>query len=302
MENADFHRAVLDSLREQIVVIDRKGLIRFVNEAWVRFGEQNGCKTNPREWTNVNYLDVCDFSGRRGEKFGLDAARGITKVINGELDHFDIEYPCHSPQEKRWFVMSVTSLQTAGANHFAISHQNITARKIAEDLVRDLSRMDGLTGVPNRRYFDQFLADEWNRCSRLQLPLSVAIMDIDHFKVLNDQYGHPAGDECLIRIGNVFNMMKKRPGDLFARYGGEEFAFVFGNTTTEQALIPINKIVDSIRNLRIPNHAPSEYRFVTVSVGLATGSDGSKDEKALMKEADVKLYQAKHDGRDRVVF
>lgn len=168
--------------------------------------------------------------------------------------------------------------------------------------MRDLSRMDGLTSIPNRRYFDQFLADEWRRCSRLQLSLSVAIMDIDHFKVLNDQYGHPAGDECLVQIGNVFNMMKKRPGDLFARYGGEEFAFVFGNTSTEQALIPINKIVDSIRKLRIPNHAPLENRFVTVSVGLATRSDRSKDEKALMKEADVKLYQAKHNGRDRIVF
>lgn len=91
IETSDFYKSLLDSLREQIVVIDSRGLIRFVNAAWVTFGQQNRCKIDQIEWTNVNYLEVCTSSGRRGEKFGLEAARGISKVIKGELEHFDIE-------------------------------------------------------------------------------------------------------------------------------------------------------------------------------------------------------------------
>ncbi len=302
IESSDFLKSVLDSVCEHIVVIDGRGSILFVNQAWVTFGVQNSCKTGPNEWKTVNYLDVCDSSGMRGEWFGRNAANGIRKVINEELDHFDIEYPCHSPTEKRWFVMSVTRLEMAGSAYYAISHLNITARKLAEDRVLDLSRTDGLTGIPNRRHFDGFLRDEVKRCERLQLPLSLAIMDIDHFKLLNDHYGHPAGDACLVQIGEILNTMEKRPGDLYARYGGEEFAFVFGNTTVEQAQVPIDRIVSRIRSLKIPNQNSSTNPFVTVSIGVATTSDEINSESALIKEADINLYSAKHNGRDRVVM
>ncbi len=301
IESPNFLKSILDSVCEHIVVLDGRGSIIFVNQAWVTFGVQNSCKTGPDEWKTVNYLDVCDSSGMRGERFGRNAATGIRKVISQELDHFDLEYPCHSSREKRWFVMSVTRLEMSGTAYFAISHLNITARKLAEDRVMDLSRTDGLTGIPNRRHFDEFLRDEAKRCRRLQLPLSLAIMDIDHFKLLNDHYGHPAGDACLVKIGEILNSMEKRPGDLFARYGGEEFAFVFGNTTVEQAQVPIDKIIDRIRDLKIPNQNSSTHPFVTVSVGVATMHDEIDNESALIKEADVNLYTAKHNGRDRVV-
>ncbi|MFM9903574.1 MAG: diguanylate cyclase [Pyrinomonadaceae bacterium] len=148
--------------------------------------------------------------------------------------------------------------------------------------------MDGLTNIPNRRYFDEFLDGEWKRCRRLSLPLSVAIMEIDHFKLLNDHYGHPSGDACLVKIGEKLNKIKKRPGDIFARYGGEEFAFVFDNATSKQALVPINKIVDNIRKLEIPNTMSPTDPNVTVSVGLATMfPDSGNDEKQLLKAADT---------------
>jgi diguanylate cyclase (GGDEF)-like protein len=302
IESSDFLRSVLNSVPEQIVVIDSGGNIKFVNQAWVTFGQKNNCKTKPDEWQTVNYLSVCDASGFRGETAGKSVAAGIRKVIDRASDLFSTEYPCHSPSEKRWFMMSVTPLELAGAPYFAISHQNITQRKLAEDHVLDLSRIDGLTNVPNRRYFDEFLADEWKRCRRLNLPVSVAIMDIDHFKMLNDHYGHPSGDECLVRIGESLNKVKKRPSDIFARYGGEEFAFVFGNAASEQALVPINKIVNRIRKLEIPNIMSPTKPSVTVSVGLATMyPDASNDEKDLLKLADTRLYSAKHNGRNRVV-
>lgn len=302
IESSDFLSSVLNSVSEHIVVIDDGGQIQFVNQAWKTFGQKNKSKTKPDDWKTINYLKVCDESGSRGEAFGKSAAVGIRKVIDRESDLFNIEYPCHSPAEKRWFMMAVTPLQQADVRYFAISHQNITQRKLAEDRVLDLSRIDGLTNIPNRRYFDDFLAGEWKRCQRLNLPLSVAIMDIDHFKLLNDHYGHPSGDACLVKIGETLNKIKKRPGDIFARYGGEEFAFVFGNATSKQALVPINKIVDNIRKLEIPNIMSPTNPNVTVSVGLATMfPDSVNDEKRLLKAADTNLYAAKHNGRDRVV-
>jgi len=302
IETSDFLKSILNSVSEHIVVIDGQGTIRFVNQAWVAFGQENSCKIQPDKWQTVNYLDACDKSGSRGDVLGKAAAVGIRKVIERALSLFRIEYPCHSRTEKRWFMMAVTPLEMSGVPYYAISHQNITQRKLAEDHVLDLSRIDGLTNVPNRRYFDQFLSDEWKRCSRLGLPVSVAIMDIDHFKLLNDHYGHPSGDACLVEIGKALNKITKRPGDLFARYGGEEFACVFGNSTGKQALVPVNKIVSAIRKLNIPNILSPTKPTVTVSVGVATiYPDKTSNEKELVKEADSRLYSAKHDGRDRVV-
>lgn len=301
-QTSTFLKSILDSVSEQIVVIDREGAIQFVNQAWITFGQNNSCKIAPDAWQTVNYLKVCDAAAAKGDAFGKGAGEGIRQVVDQVSPDFKIEYPCHSPSEKRWFVMSVTALELASVPYYAISHQNITQRKLAEDHVLSLSRIDGLTNVPNRRYFDQFLGDEWKRCSRLGLPLSVAILDVDHFKLLNDHYGHPSGDACLVKIGETLNQIKKRPGDIIARYGGEEFAFVFANTNIEQALIPINNIVEQIRKLEIPNIMSPTKPFVTVSIGLATMfPEQMKNEKELLRAADTRLYAAKNSGRDRVV-
>jgi diguanylate cyclase (GGDEF)-like protein len=298
----DFFRSILDSVSEHIVVIDHEGKIEYVNEAWVRFSQENGCKVDPEDWPRVNYLNVCDASASKGESYAEKAAFGIRNVIAKSTQLFNLEYPCHSNREKRWFMMAVTPLDRSGSPYFAISHQNITQRKLAEERVLNLSRIDGLTNIPNRRYFDEFLTGEWKRCERLKLPISVAILDIDHFKLLNDHYGHPLGDECLVKIGDTLNKINKRPGDLFARYGGEEFAFVFANATTEQASVPVTNIVDSIRDLEIPNIMSPTNPNVTVSVGLATiYPDAGNEQKDLMAAADSRLYSAKHDGRDRIV-
>lgn len=299
----DFLRSVLNSISEHIVVIDREGMIRFVNKAWVTFGQDNGCLINNNAWLTINYLKVCDESAALGEEYGSEAAEGIRRVIEHALVLFCSEYPCHSPNEKRWFMMRVTPFQLEDVLYCAISHQNITERKLAEEQVLNLSRVDGLTRIPNRRYLDEFLEAEWKRCSRLNLPIAIAVMDIDHFKLLNDHYGHQAGDECLAAVGAVLNKIGKRPGDIFARFGGEEFLLVFGNTTTEQSLVPINGIVDAIRELRIPNAKSPTKPIVTVSIGLAMMYPNTQsNEKDLIKAADKLLYSAKTQGRDRVVI
>ena len=300
-QSYDFLKSIINSVTEHIVVINGEGRIQFVNEAWVVFSRNNDCLVKREEWQGVNYLEVCAESAASGEDFGEKAAVGIRQVIDRKTDLFAIEYPCHSPQEKRWFMMRVTPFQLEGDAYCAISHENVTERKLAEEQVLNLSRLDGLTNISNRRSFDEFLAAEWKRCQRLKLPLTLAMLDIDHFKLLNDHYGHQAGDECLIKVGEILGQTAKRPGDLFARYGGEEFAFVFGNTTSEQALAPLRKIVDAISALAIPHQKSPTKPFVTVSIGLATAFPAlQNNERDLIKAADKMLYEAKHNGRNRI--
>ncbi len=301
-DSADFLRSVLNSMTEQIVVIDGTGTIKFVNQAWNDFGVQNNCRTPSDKWLATNYLEVCDASTGSGEASGRSIAAGIRSVINRSSPHFAVEYPCHSPAERRWFMMSTTPLDLADGPYFAITHKNITARKEAEDKVTNLSLTDTLTNLPNRRHFDQFLESEWKRCHRLGLPVSIALLDIDHFKLFNDHYGHQAGDDCLATVGKTLNKIRKRPSDIFARYGGEEFALIFGNGHTEQAAAPIARIMDEIRLLKIEHAVSPTDPHLTVSIGLATTIPKEPDGwEKLVAMADERLYAAKDGGRNRAV-
>ena len=300
-ENYEFLKLVLDTLLEHIVVINKEGKIIYVNDSWVKFGKSNNCSLK-KSWIGINYLDVCNKSALMGDDLSSEAAKGIKSIINGEEKLFYIEYPCHSNIEQRWFMMRVTPFELKGDNFYVISHENITERKLAENIVLKLSRIDGLTNIANRRYFDEFLNEEWKRCKRLRMPITLAIIDIDYFKLLNDTYGHQVGDDCLKKIGTVLKKFAKRPSDISARYGGEEFVFVFGNTTAEASLKIINNVVDTIRKLKIENKNSKVMPIVTVSIGLATMQPKLKENQSkLIKHADKLLYLAKENGRDRVV-
>ncbi|MCV2360076.1 sensor domain-containing diguanylate cyclase [Paucibacter sp. TC2R-5] len=295
-----FLLTTINSLSEHIVVIDRTGLIRFVNRAWTQFGQENSCPT--MDWTDVNYLAVCDSSADYGEEFSSAAAKGIRNLIAAGQGVFNFEYPCNSPDEVRWFMMTVKPFDYLSETYFLISHQNITKRKAAEEAVMALSRLDGLTGIFNRRWFNEFLAAEWNRCARLQVPISLAMIDIDFFKLLNDHYGHQAGDDCLIRIAETLSSQGKRPGDICARYGGEEFVYVFGNTNIEQAMVVLERLMAEIRQLQIPNEKSTVLPTVTVSIGLAMMYPQETNTlKELINLADKRLFAAKLKGRNQIV-
>ena len=133
------------------------------------------------------------------------------------------------------------------------------------------------------------------------MPISLAIVDLDHFKLLNDTYGHQAGDSCLKSIGQVLKTFATRPGDLCARYGGEEFAIVYGNTHLDKAQILINKLLDDIRLLNIANEKSPTLPILTASIGLSTMHPNKENnESELIKEADELLYSAKNNGRNQV--
>lgn len=292
---------ILNSVIEHIAVIDAQGVICYVNRSWKIFGERNQCVAI-KDWLGINYLEICDQSAVLGDDFGRRVAEGIRQVIGSKMKSFYLEYPCHGPEQQRWFMMRVTPFTLEGIPYFVISHQNITERKIAEEKVLAVSRLDGLTGIANRRSFDKFLLDEWQRCARLKMPISLAMVDLDHFKLLNDAYGHQVGDECLRKVSRLLRKCARRPSDLCGRYGGEEFGIIFGNTGAEAALKIINKLLEAVRGLGIPHKYSPTHSLVTVSIGLTTmypDADDSPD--ILVRSADELLYQAKKNGRNQIV-
>ncbi|MBC7939538.1 MAG: diguanylate cyclase [Chitinophagaceae bacterium] len=172
--------------------------------------------------------------------------------------------------------------------------------KRQSDLMRQWVYIDGLTGVCNRRYFDEHLKSEWDRAGRLGAPLSVGLVDVDFFKRYNDHYGHQAGDECLRRVAAVMKASLKRPTDIVARYGGEEFGLLLPDTDGAGALQLASQIRERLLLEHIDHAESSVGPLLTISVGLCTwvpdvvGSAG-----ALLKAADAQLYLAKSRGRDQ---
>ncbi|MGS0534741.1 diguanylate cyclase [Pseudoalteromonas sp. SaAl2] len=174
--------------------------------------------------------------------------------------------------------------------------------KQKNDLLEMLASIDGLTEIPNRRYLDENLSREWRRSRRSSTPLSVILMDIDHFKRYNDCYGHRAGDDCLKRVAHALVGECQRGCDFVARYGGEEFAAVLPGMGKQEALAFANKLRDAVNSLYIPHKASLNAEHVTISLGIATTETGQiYAEQVLLEEADLGLYQAKDSGRDQIV-
>ncbi|WP_050477791.1 sensor domain-containing diguanylate cyclase [Herbaspirillum rhizosphaerae] len=165
-----------------------------------------------------------------------------------------------------------------------------------------LSQTDGLTGIANRRRFDEVLAAEWSRAGRSVQPLALAILDVDYFKAYNDSYGHQAGDDCLRAVAALLNDKVRRTSDLAARYGGEEFAFVAPMTDRDSAYQIAEAVRNALEQLALP-HIASPFRIVTASIGVAVVVPGqAATPQSLFQLADAALYQAKQQGRNRVVI
>jgi len=296
-EQTALHSLVLDSLEEQIAVIDDAGNIVYVNRAWIAFGIANGLAPASCG-VGSNYLKVCNASGSRGDSLAGEAEQGLRDVLSGKRASFYFEYPCHSPTEKRWFMMRATPLQGASGNLFVISHHNITQRKLAEEQVEYLSLHDPLTGLANRRYFNQFLGNEWRRNARNRSPVSFIMFDLDHFKDYNDEHGHLAGDQCLVKVGQALRAFSGRPGDLAVRYGGEEFGLLLGDTGLEESAKVAEAVRKEIYGLNIGYRGT---RQMTISAGVASAvPDSEQAAVSLVQEADKALYRAKQMGRNQI--
>ena len=190
-----------------------------------------------------------------------------------------------------------------------LSKSETEYRKIAEELkianqqLQHLANSDSLTGLANRRYFDDYFQQEWKRLSREQASLSLIMFDVDYFKNYNDTYGHLLGDECLRKIANVLKTNIKRPADLFARYGGEEFVILLPNTDIEGAIHLAKHICLKVKSLDVPHINSDISHCVTVSSGVAsTVPKLNQPTQSLIAVADEMLYKAKSAGRNCIAF
>jgi diguanylate cyclase (GGDEF)-like protein len=209
----------------------------------------------------------------------------------------------------------IRELNTLGTNFNTMAKQlqeafiNLEARvaartrelEAANNELAKIATQDGLTHIANRRRFDEFLQQEWLRCTRQNQPISILMLDVDHFKGYNDTYGHPAGDQVLIQIAALCEAQTGRSTDLTARYGGEEFVIVLSHTDAAGALQVAQSINKFVQSLAIPHASSATADVVTISIGVATAQpSGISNPATLIASADSALYAAKNNGRNRV--
>jgi two-component system chemotaxis family response regulator WspR len=202
----------------------------------------------------------------------------------------------------RYHSQAYLNMLQRGEAFRALRESQQQLMRINLELVR-LTNVDGLTGLSNRRYFEEHLALQWLQCIRERAPFSLLMIDVDEFKKYNDTYGHLAGDEALKRVARGISTAAERPVDLAARFGGEEFVALLPGTPASGARAVGEKIRNAVDALDIPHRASATASKVTVSIGGATAHPRHGDDSvALLAAADKALYEAKGRGRNRVVI
>ena len=229
----------------------------------------------------------------------------IAALKRGETEEARITYRTrHREKSEIWVESTLRVTRTVGGEIDGVVAitRDVTQQKKLEGKLETLATEDGLTGIANRRRFDERLLEEWARAYRERTCLSLLMLDLDHFKTYNDEYGHPAGDECLRAIARILAAEAKRTTDLAARYGGEEFAMLLPNTDAAGCARIAERILREIRDAGMPHKLNFPSRIVTVSIGGAVcrpGVERSAGHASLVEAADHALYAAKDHGRDR---
>lgn len=291
-------RLLAEASNDVIVLSDLSGKRRYVSPAvTIVLG------WNPEELTGQNSPQIVH----------PDDVEAVEQLIKACRDGEPVEtltYRCATKGGSYvWMEASIRLYhdeQTREPVGFVNVIRDVSGRKAAEEelsrafrLVENLAMVDGLTGVANRRRYDEKMDREWRRAMRDGSLLSLLMIDVDHFKSYNDIYGHVLGDRCLRQVAVTAQEVIHRSSDLFARYGGEEFVAVLPNTDREGALLVAEQIRRAVEELRLP-HSGNPHGFVTVSVGCATQTLGHNSPSTVLVEAaDQALYLAKSNGRNR---
>jgi diguanylate cyclase (GGDEF)-like protein len=233
-------------------------------------------------------------------------ARHYPKFIRSALISDAVEAESFFPrmgEQGRWLHCTAaplldSELKLTGAIE---TMQDISDQRRAQSALEQLASRDGLTGIANRRCFDETLSLEWKHRSSDSQCMSLLILDIDHFKAYNDTYGHPAGDRCLQQIASALEQLLYRPNDNVSRYGGEEFAVILPGSDAEGATAVATRILARVAELAI-THSGEKGGRVTLSIGISTSQTRSDMSlESLISSADRALYKAKENGRNRVV-
>jgi diguanylate cyclase (GGDEF)-like protein/PAS domain S-box-containing protein len=290
-------RLLAEYSSDMVSRIGRDHVRRYVSPACIRL-----LGYTPEELTGRSALDLTSPEHRE------EIEQAIGRLWSREAQEIVLTYQSIKKDgNKIWLESSLRLARDAAARPDGIVAvtRDITERKKLEAQLRELSRTDGLTGIPNRRAFEDTLSVEWRRAMRENgASLSLALIDIDHFKTFNDAYGHPAGDDCLRLVADAIAATVQRPGDFAARFGGEEFALLLPNTDTNGAKTIAERVREAVAGLEIAQGENAPRQVVTISVGIATiRSSGIGKERPdaaiLVMAADSALYEAKRNGRNR---
>ncbi len=300
--------AVLASLPAHTAVLDEHGVVLAVNTAWRRFCEDNG-GTAELCGPGVDYLGVCDRARDDGRDEAMEVADGIRRVLAQEVPAFSADYDCSSPEEERWFQVSVVPLRDGsddGAGDggdgradrprgAVVSHSDITARKLGEVALLHEATHDALTGLLNRGLLMAELRRELHRGQSDGAEVSVLYLDLDGFKAVNDSLGHRAGDD-LLRVTATRLRSSLRPSDHLARMGGDEFAVVLPRTGPATARRLAHRLTVATRQ---PVELDGLPVTVTASIGIAGPRGATTTAEELLAAADSAMYRAKQRGRAR---
>jgi len=254
---------------------------------------------------NSQYPDLVLLDVIMPEMSGHEVCLQITN--NPATEHIPIIFVTSQDQdidESFAFEIGAVDFITKPINPVTVQARVKThlALKLQNDFLRSIAHIDGLTGVFNRRRFDEDLELSWKQCLREQQPLSLILIDLDQFKRFNDHYGHVAGDACLRSIAQALKEMPHRPRDLFARYGGEEFGYILPNTPYSGALHCANRILEITHALQIEHLESDASDIMTISMGVATIQPTKElSPTYFIEQTDKALYQAKENGRDQFV-
>ena len=285
-------RNALDNISEGVMLLDADLKAHFLNR---KLREYFGV-TSAQVAVRPTYLDLITRTSNAGpsdlspEQLQAFVAGRVEAMQAADPSRTDVTTP-----DGRHVRVQVSVTANGGR---LVTYCNITDLIRNAELLEKLATVDSMTGLYNRRHFMVLSEAEWSRFQRYQRPLSMLMLDIDHFKSVNDRYGHAVGDEAIISVAAACQR-GKRNSDIAGRLGGEEFAILLPETDAEQALVVAERIRESIAAQFLSVH---KVRFnVTISVGIASASISMSGVEALMRAADEALYQAKEAGRNRVV-
>lgn len=299
-EGRDQLDLVLSTMSDGLARFDGDGVLVFVNERYRTLFPLTAHVRVPGSTLAQILRAVVDTGEQR--HIPADSEGWISRILATLEQGGEEEVPMF---DGRWLQIRTRPMPGGGAT---VVVSDITSLKRAEaglvaltEQLRAMATTDAITGLLNRRGFDERLDEEIQRAHRNHHPLSLVIADIDRFKAYNDRYGHQAGDDCLKQVAAALRAAARRPADVAARYGGEEMTLILPETDQQGAWDVAEQLRQSVRALEIA-HAGSEKRVVTVSVGLATLEPGAPVSSAeLIRRADAALYIAKDAGRDRVM-